>query len=69
MGLEFLRRKLIGSQIVSKEPKEQRREDTRGGTIQVQTIKPVPGVGNCLSHGFTAVNRYHDQGNSYKDSI
>jgi hypothetical protein len=23
----------------------------------------------CLSQGFTAVNRHHDQGNSYKDNI
>ena len=25
--------------------------------------------GECLSLGFTAVNRHYDQGNSYKDNI
>ena len=24
------------------------------------------GIGVCLSYGFTAVNRHHDQGKSYK---
>jgi hypothetical protein len=27
------------------------------------------GTNFCLSYGFTDVNRYHDQGNSYKDNI
>jgi hypothetical protein len=26
-------------------------------------------LGSCLIEGFTAVNRHHDQGNSYKDDI
>jgi hypothetical protein len=29
----------------------------------------VPGTNFCLSQDFTAVNRHHDQGNSYKDNI
>ena len=28
-----------------------------------------PGFGCCLSQGFTAVNRHHDQGNADKDKI
>lgn len=46
----MLRRKVRGSQIVSKEcasePEDQCREDTLNRTIQVQMIKPAPEVGN-----------------------
>jgi hypothetical protein len=27
------------------------------------------GIGVCLSYGFTAVNRHHDQGKSYKKTF
>lgn len=53
MELALLRRKGIGSQIVSKEcafePEERCREDALDRTIQVQMIKPVPGVSNYPS--------------------